>query len=178
MTGLAASIALRLGGCLLLSWAAWHWLGLTSMVTTLPLFGVALARPLLDLAGALQRGMKHAHWHEVEGRHYAYRGRRVQVLDDADRHRWVRLADVRAIIGLTPSDSALAIAYRDGVRALGPSAQAHIVAEALLAHLGKERSPDAARLRAWVEREIVFPARRERDRLGIRSAGASTDAEG
>ena len=178
MIGLAASIALRLSGCVLLSWAAWHWLGLTSMVTTLPLFGVALARPLLDLAGALQRGMKHAHWHDVEGRHYAYRGRRVQVLDDADRRRWVRLADVRAIIGFTTSDSALAIAYCDAVRALGRPAQAHIVEEALLAHLGKERSPEAARLRAWVEREIVFPAQRERERLGIRSAAAATDAEG
>jgi hypothetical protein len=176
--GLAASIALRLGGCLLLSWAAWRWLGLTSMVTTLPLFGIALARPLLDLAGALHRGMKHAHWHAVEGRHYAYRGRRVQVIDDADRRRWVRLADVRAIVGFTASDGALAIAYRDGVRTLGRPAQAHIVDEALLVHLGKTRSAEASRLSAWVEREIVFPARRERERLGIRSAAAAPDGDG
>jgi prophage antirepressor-like protein len=49
--------------------------------------------------------------------------------------------------------------------------------EALLAHLRKERAPEAARLRVWVEREIVFPARRERERLGIRLPAAKTDAD-
>jgi prophage antirepressor-like protein len=49
--------------------------------------------------------------------------------------------------------------------------------EALLAHLLKERAPEAARLRVWVEREIVFPARRERERLGIRLPAAKTDAD-
>ena len=44
--------------------------------------------------------------------------------------------------------------------------------EALLTHLRKERSPDAIRLANWVEREIVFPARRERERLGIRADAA------
>mgnify|MGYP003300587192 CR=1 FL=1 len=47
----------------------------------------------------------------------------------------------------------------------------HRALEALLAHLLKERSPEAVRLRVWVEREIVFPARRERERLGIKAAG-------
>jgi hypothetical protein len=32
----------------------------------------------------------------------------------------------------------------------------------------KERAPTAAKLRLWVEREIVFPARRKRERHGIR----------
>ena len=50
--------------------------------------------------------------------------------------------------------------------------------EALLAHLLKERAPEAARLRVWVEREIVFPARRERARLGIRLPGVASDAGG
>jgi hypothetical protein len=49
--------------------------------------------------------------------------------------------------------------------------------EALLAHLLKERAPEAVRLRVWVEREIVFPARRERERLGIRLAAVKTDAD-
>ena len=40
--------------------------------------------------------------------------------------------------------------------------------EALLAHIAKERTPEAVRLRQWIEREIVFPARREREQRGIR----------
>ena len=48
----------------------------------------------------------------------------------------------------------------------------HLSDEALLAHLAKERAPAAAKLRHWVEREIVFPARRRR------GAGASATASG
>ena len=173
---IVTSIALRLAVCVLLSWAVWRWFGAAPMVTTLPLFGILLARPLLELASALRDGMKRVQLAAVEGRHYAFRGRRVQVLEDADRRRWVRLADVRAIVGFTASDGALAITYRDGVRRLGRPAEAHVSEEALLAHLLKERAPEAARLRVWVEREIVFPARRERERLGIRAPAVDADA--
>ena len=175
MTRILATIALRLALCTAISWAVWRWFGLSTMVPTLALFGILLARPLLDLAGALRDGMKHAQLSAVEGRHYAFRGRAVQVLDDADRRRWVRLADVRAIIGFTANDGALAIAYPDGVRQLGRPAEAHISEEALVAHLRKERAPEAVRLRVWVEREIVFPARRERERLGIRAPASGSE---
>lgn len=176
MIPIVATIALRLAVCVLVSWSVWRWFGVASMVPTLPLFGILLARPLLELVSALRDGMKHVQLAAVEGRHYAFRGRRVQVLEDADRRRWVRLADVRAIVGFTASDGALAITYRDGVRRLGRPAEAHVSEEALLAHLLKERAPEAARLRLWVEREIVFPARRERERLGIRAPAVDGDA--
>jgi len=176
MTRIVATIALRLAVCVAIAWAVWRGFGLAAMVPTLGLFGILLARPLLDLAGALRDGVKQVQLAAVEGRHYAFRGRPVQVLDDADRRRWVRLADVRAIVGFTASDGALAVAYPDGVRRLGRPAEAHVSEEALLAHLRKERAPEAARLRVWVEREIVFPARRERERLGIRLPPATTDA--
>ena len=175
MTRILATIALRLAVCVAISWAVWRWLGLSNMVPTLVLFGILLSRPLIELAGALRDGMKHVQLAAVEGRHYAFRGRAVQVLDDADRRRWVRLADVRAIVGFTASDGALAIAYPGGVRRLGRPAETHVSEEALLAHLAKERAPEAARLHSWVEREIVFPARRERERLGVRLPATKED---
>jgi hypothetical protein len=176
MTRIVATIALRLAVCVAIAWAVWRGFGLPAMVPTLGLFGILLARPLLDLAGVLRDGMKQVQLSAVEGRHYAFRGRAVQVLDDADRRRWVRLADVRAIVGFTASDGALAISYPGGVRRLGRPAEAYVSEEALLAHLLKERAPEAARLRVWVEREIVFPARRERERLGIRLPAIKADA--
>jgi hypothetical protein len=175
MTRILATIALRLAVCVGISGAVWRWSGPSQMVPTLGLFGIALARPLIDLAGALRDGMKQVQLAPVEGRHFAFRGRAVQVIDDVDRRRWVRLADVRAIVGFTASDGALAISYPDGVRRLGRPAEPHLSEEALLAHLLKERAPEAARLRLWVEREIVFPARRERDRLGIRLPAVKAD---
>jgi len=172
-----ASIALRLGCCALISWGVWRLQGPAAMVVTLPLFGIALAKPLIDLASALRHAMRQSHWRDVEGRHYAFRGRGVRVLEDADGRRWIRLGDVRAIVGFTASDGALALAYPEGVRRIGRPVEPYIGEEALLEHLGKERGPNAIRLRAWVEREIVFPARRERERLGIRPTGAAASLD-
>jgi hypothetical protein len=165
----AASILLRLAGCVLFACAVAHWLGKVAMITILPIFGVALARPLIELASALRAATRRAYWRDVEGSHFAFRDRPIGVVSDADKRRWVRLADIRAVAGFTASDGALALSYPDGVSRFGRAAEPHLDAEALLAHLRKERSPEAIRFARWVKREIVFPGRRERERLGIRS---------
>ena len=102
-------------------------------------------------------------WRSLEGRHHAFRG--LQVLEDAEHHRWVRVADVRRIVGHTASDRALALTYPAGWRMLGRPLQPHIRDDELIAHLRTQRSPEALRLRHGVEREIAFPAKRVRDRV-------------
>ena len=169
MIAVVATILVRATGCALLFWWIRRTFGLATAMPVLALFGIALARPLIDLAEALGWQMRRAHWRDVEGRHYAYRGRSVAVVEDDERRQWLRLADVRAIVGFTASDGALKISYPDRVRELGRPATPHVRDDALLAHLAKERSPEAARLRLWVEREVAFPARRRRERLGIRT---------
>ncbi|HWH83687.1 MAG TPA: hypothetical protein VNU71_15755 [Burkholderiaceae bacterium] len=162
-------IAWRIALCAAVSWAVWRFGGLVPMVATAPLWGVLLARPLIDLASELRHRLRRHVWRPLEGRHFAYRGTPVQVLEDADHRRWVRAADVRRIIGFTTSDGALAFSYPSGWRALGRPAEPHFSDDALLAHLAKESSPEALRLRHWVERVVAFPARRVRKRLGIRT---------
>jgi hypothetical protein len=139
-------------------------------VATAPLYGVALARPLLDLASEVRHRTRAAVWKPLEGRHYAYRGIPVQVLEDDQHCRWVRVADVRRIVGFTASDGALALTYPSGWRVMGQPAQPHFRDDALIVHLSKERSAEALRLRHWAEREVAFPAKRLRERLGIRLA--------
>jgi hypothetical protein len=160
----AASITLRVAACAAVSCGAWRVLGAAGLVFAAPLVGLAFARPLVDLAAAASRAMHRAHWLDVEGRHYAFRGQPVRVLEGADGRRWIRLGDVRAIIGFTASDGALALAYPDGLSRIGRPVEPYIRAEALLEHLGKERGPKAIRLRAWVEREVAFPADQRRMR--------------
>jgi len=169
MIAIIATIVLRSAACALVFWWMSRKLGLAGAMPVVALFGVVLARPLIDLAAATGRQMRKAHWRDVEGRHYAYRGREVAVVEDDERHRWLRLADVRAIVGFTASDGALAVSYPESVQRLGRPATPYVRDDALLSHLAKERSQEAARLRLWVEREIAFPARRERERLGVRS---------
>ena len=49
MNTAVARIAWRLAICVAVSWSVWRIGGLVPMVCTAPLFGVLLARPVLDL---------------------------------------------------------------------------------------------------------------------------------
>jgi len=165
-------ILLRGGACAALAWGLRR-LGFPLVVLLFigALAGIVLARPLMDLAIEIYQAMRRANWRELEGRHYAFRGQTVHVIQDADYQRWVRLADIRAVVGFTASDAAFQVTYPGGWRMLGRPPLPHLSDEALLVHIGKERSPEAVRLRLWIEREIVFPARREREHHGIHLAG-------
>jgi hypothetical protein len=171
-------IALRLALCAAVAWTAWRLAGLTALVTTAPLFGIALARPLLDLASDLRHHARARAWRPVQGRHYAFHGYPVQVIEDVQHERWIRAADIRRILGHTASDGALALSYPEGWKAMGQPPQPHFSTAALIAHLAKESTPQALRLRHWVEREIAFPAQRIREHLGIRTERADTDPAG
>jgi hypothetical protein len=140
--------------------------GPVAMLLVLALGGIVLARPLIDLATEFHHGTRAAAWRAVEGRHFAYRGVPLQVLEDADHQRWIRAADVRAVLGHTASDGTLALTYPSGWKLIG--GQPHFSDEALLLHLAREPSPAASKMRLWAEREIAFPARRLREQAGVK----------
>ena len=168
MIQILKTIAIRLAVCAAATWALWR-LGFGPGVLFMAAaVGIVLARPLMDLTIALWQAMRHANWRELEGHHFAFKGRSVRVVEDADHQRWIRLADIRAIAGFTASDASLQITYPGGWGMRGRPYEPYLSDEALLAHIAKERSPEAARLRRWVEREIVFPARRQRERHGVK----------
>ncbi len=165
---LALRVAIRLALCAAVSWVLWRIGGAALMMWSAPLYGTALARPLIDLASELRHATRAAVWRPLEGRHCAYRGTPVQVLEDEEHVRWVRAADVRRIIGHGSSNGVLALTYPNGWRTLGKPAEPHFSDEALIAHLRTETSPEALRFRHWAEHTIAFPAQRRRARLGIR----------
>jgi hypothetical protein len=162
------TIAIRLALCGAATWLVWRLDFGVGTVFMAALLGIALARPLVELTLAVWHELRRANWRELEGSRYVYKGRTVHVVEDADHQRWIRLADIRAIAGFTASDAALRVTYPGGWRVQGRPPALHLGDEALLAHLVKERSPEVAKLRHWVEREIVFPARRQRERHGIK----------
>ena len=161
---LIARIAWRLAVCVLVSWCVWRLGGLAPMVATAPLYGVLLARPLLDLMSGVRHQTRVLVWRPLEGRHYVFRGTPVQVIEDDAHVRWVRAADVRRIVGFTASDGALALTYPDGWRLMGQPPEPHFSDEALVTHLRKENSAEAGRFMHWAERTIAYPARQLRAR--------------
>ena len=168
MNKLALQFAPRLLACAAIAWLAWRFIGAVGLVVTAPLFGIALAKPLIDLGSELWHRLREHQERNVEGQHYAYHGTPLQVIEDESHRRWVRVSDVRRVVGPTASDGALALSYPNGCRKLGDPPQAHLSDDALIAHLGKHSDPAAIRFRNWAEREIAFPAQRLRKRFGIR----------
>lgn len=176
MIAILRTIALRLALCGVVTWAAYRYAGLTTAVSTVILYAIALPKPLIELASELRHQVRRAHWRDREGRHYVYHGMPLSVHEDIEHRRWIGLAGVRAIVGFTAGDSALSRTYPDGCRTFGRPPELHLRDDALIAHLKKERSATALRFRHWVEREIAFPARRQRERYGIRSASSNAGA--
>lgn len=162
------TLALRLAiAAALAAWAWWMDGPSFLFVFALALSGPLLARPLLDLVGDLRRQMRAAVWANKEGQHFVFRGTPVMVREDVDHRRWIRVADLRRIAGFTASDGALALSHPQHweVDARGSGS---LEAEAAIVHLRRDPGAAALRLAQWIEREVAFPARRQRERLGIR----------
>lgn len=161
---LPITIAIRLAGCCAIAWLAWRWFGASGLVYSAPLFGIALARPLVDAVSACFGLARRLAIGDVEGRHYAYRGTRIDVIEDADHVRWLRTGDVRRVIEALPRDAVLERLYPHGIRIDSPRHGARISAEAMADYLATSTAPNARRLARWLERDVAYAARRLRER--------------
>jgi hypothetical protein len=144
------------------AWAAWVVFGPVALVLLAPVFA-ALATPLvMKLASGTVRAARAHALAPLEGKHFAFRDHAVAVIEDDDGQRWTRAQDVRRILATGTSDSALARTYGEGFRVMGTPPAGYLNEAALLAHLGRQPSLLAAKMRAWAERDIVAPARGKR----------------
>jgi hypothetical protein len=146
--------------------AGWRW-GAFTMVWTSPLLGAAVCIPVMNLVAGLRQRAREDTWLPVHGQHYVYKGTTINVREDESHCRWVRLADVRKVVGITAGERALAVAYPGRFEAFDKAGM-HLRDDALVEHLGKENDPGALRFRTWVERTVMLPGRKVRGNLGIR----------
>src|SRR5438105_1685052 len=141
--------------------------GRFALVTASPLLAAAVARPILNLVGNMRHHARARTWLPLHGKHYVFKGVTVHVAEDEDHCRWVALAHVQKCVGATAGEGALAITYPGRVKRMGQPEQTFVRDDALVEHLGKAMNPAALRMRTWVDRDIVFPGRRVRKRLGV-----------
>lgn len=160
---LALSFGVRIAICLVVSWVGWRIGGPIGLGSSLALFGVLLAHPLLELLREIRSKLREQAYRPVEGRYYEFKGTPVDVIEDEDHVRWVRASDVRRIVGHTASDAGLRLTYPNGYRDIGSPPAAYFRDETLLVHLAKQNSARALRFKHWVEKDIAFPARRLRE---------------
>ena len=138
------------------------------------LFGVLLARPLLDLAGDAYGAIRERVHAQDEGVHLAYKGQRIGMVEGSDigdiATRWLHVDDVARAASL-PAVTLRLLEANGRVRRLGRPPAPHVEAEALHAVAARSGDPRFAR---WLQRTVIFPARRAAELSGVRRENAGT----
>src|SRR5436190_19675926 len=158
------SVALRLLACCAVTYAAWLVFGPVGIVWCAPLFGAAFARPILDATTSVYGLLRALVYRDVEGRHCAYKGISISVAEDAEGYKWLRLSDVRKVLPELSRDEFLRQNLGSGVRQVPPDRTVRIQAEALVTYLGRTTSAETARFTRWIERTVVYPSQKLRER--------------
>ncbi|MBC5764967.1 hypothetical protein [Ramlibacter albus] len=153
-------ILIRVPLCVLATWLAWRALGTIAFAFCAPIFGVALARPLIDLFSEGHGRTREWALRDVQGRFYEHHGNRIDIAEDDEDDRWLLAADVRKIIAGLPRDEVLQKQYPERAAAIGEKPVFRIRADALLEYLRKATDPASVRFKVWLEREVVFPSRK------------------
>jgi hypothetical protein len=168
MPQILASTALRLLVCVLVSFALWRFMGAIGLAVSAPLFGVLLAKPLFELADEFRGAAKTLAFAEIQGRNFEHRGFKLDIAEDDRHHRWVSIKDVRKLMPSLPRPAVLQAQFPDGVQE-DPAISGHrIHADALHQYLAKSSEANSLKFRNWLEREVVLPGAKVRERLGIK----------
>lgn len=130
-------------------------------------WAIVIARPVINLVANAQYNVRAAAWRPVQGKFFSYKGVALRVVEDEDHCRWIHLADARRVAPGISAERVLVAAYPGRVRRMGQPEAAHVRDDALVEHLGKAMDGSALRFRTWIDRDIAFPAAKERKRLGI-----------
>jgi hypothetical protein len=151
-------IAIRFALCAAVTWLMWQKFGIFAVVFCAPLFGVALARPLIDLFASTHGTSKAIALRHVQGRYFQHRGHGIDIAEDDESHRWLSVADARKAITGLPRDEVLQHQFGERVGRLEPADMLRIRADALVESLLKSRDPDGVKFKVWLEREVIHPS--------------------
>ncbi len=153
------------------SGVGWWLGGAFGLLMGAPLVGWLIAPVVYDGAAF---GFHTARWlalHPLQGNYYAYRGNAIDVLEDDEGFRWVRVSDVRRTLKDLPKDATLQHIEPERTEFDEAGKRLAMRTDALLQWLGKAHTAEHIRFKVWVERAIHNPSlavRREVEKKAIR----------
>jgi hypothetical protein len=149
---------LQLLACAGITWAVWLKFGTFAFAFCAPLLGAVLARPIYDLVAAGYGKSREMALRDRQGRHFDFRGHAIDVVEDDDDHRWLRVRDVRKVVPGLVRDEVLQQRFGERAQALPPSRDFRIRVDALLEHLRSASEPATVKFKVWLEREVLMPS--------------------
>jgi hypothetical protein len=160
MTDLVILTLVRIALCAAVSWLVWRYLGLVVAVITVPLWGVALARPILEFSGHFYDWLNRSPLAEWQGRYYSFNGVHLRVFP-VEQALWIVDRDIFKVLGEKPT---LLLPDQFGATEYGAieGTPFHGFSEAGLERLLTQHPhSESARLLVWLRREVYFPHRRK-----------------
>lgn len=149
------------------SYALLVWLvGGFTFIFAIPIFGSALAKPIVESFSWFKNFAKARAYAELNGCYYAFDGWQVGVVETGDRRlALVPLKDMCRVLGIAADRQLMRgveISYGGMAARLADGQIALPIAEAIRFVAGRN-SADAIRFRLWLERDVQFPLRRRWD---------------
>ena len=144
-----------------------HKAGLILLALSAPLWGVLLAKPILEMVKSYMDFAEQQPYIPWQGRYYAFQGKQIRIFEE-DGVLWFVDRDVLRVLDKEPT-SAMRIAY--GEVDYKPIAEAGTMAfsERVVARVvSLIRHAEAGKFKFWIEREVIAPHHKKREIAGLR----------
>ena len=132
------------------------WIG---FVLSIPLYGTALAKPLVEMVEEGFAWLARQPLKAWEGRYYEFNGIQVRVVEDDDK-LWFAAKDVLRATGLAEIPQSFLATHRDGCRPI--EGLACLDLDTVEAYLARNPGHEPGRFILWARREVEAPWERKR----------------
>lgn len=153
----------------LAGWLGWRSDGPTGLAIGLlmaaPVLALLSTYAVLKLLGESYALVRTLAYRKLEGHHFAFKGSSLDICEDVEGGRWLKVADVRKIVEDLPADRTLARTMPEGLAYLEPKKTLRVSAIALERYLQRSTAAKSIRFLTWLRREVIFPSAQAK-RLG------------
>lgn len=163
-----AALALLIAGLATALLGVLHWLGVGFLMLVALAVVSGLVAALTPWIGvrwwdALEMHWRRARWHHEAGRHHAFAGISLFVVDDG-RAVWIDGADLQRVLKTRDADDVLAARHAGRWRR-DERGRLMLRVDAVVQHLSSapgRMDPRTVHLRRYLERELLYPAQQRR----------------
>jgi len=161
LTGLAVRLVIGFG----VTWSLYYTQGPFGLVFAAPVWGLLLAKPILELIPAVTSALRRSAYGDWEGEVHTFETHPLRVRD-VGGYVWIVDGDLLAVLGEKPSDTQRRRADAAFHAPIPDTSLWGWSEPGAIKLLAASRHPDANKLRLFLERQVFLPARKRRERGG------------
>ena len=156
------NLVLRIAICVAATFVVVALLGLIGLAVSAPIWGVMLAKPILEFFPAFERMAHRQAFKEWEGKYYKYERTHLRVYFDGE-HAWFLAADVLSVLGKQQGSWLESRFTRAEYRVIPGRTEWGFTPEGVLKLTDISEHPEARKFRLWFERAVVLTLERKKE---------------